>query len=320
MYVGQNGLSEYETLQVAIDDPTRSIEMTTDLIGPDPGVVNFRGCNIGKSQPFLDKWKEALGNVRVSAPKHFHGIFSGPEYGYWESLVYEFAVNRRGDEPFTTLADLKAAFRARTPAFAFVDGTTVPDAYWDNEDWLPNRLPAGGFREIPYTLHDSIGSRTTIGANRGLLVEKAPFSWHIDYETAAEVPKPDPPAFTNCIAILKASFEADTSSLFNPPFPVFERQGYGDLDEFVSGHSWTFSQGTRKRKDGKRVFMLLAVGTRISYTLLIPVTDPAPAPDPKVGKLITNFFPLATFDKVPLDELPDDGLVETDARYFGITT
>ena len=147
-----------------------------------------------------------------------------------------------------------------------------------------------------------------------------PFNWHLDYETAAEVPKPDPPAFTNCIAILKASFEADTSSLFNPPFPVFERQGYGDLDEFVSGHSWTFSQGTRKGKDGKRVFMLLAVGTRISYTLLIPVTDPAPAPDPKVGKLITNFFPLATFDKVPLDELPDDGLVETDARYFGITT
>ena len=112
MYAGQKGLTEYETVQSTIDDTNRSVTMTPALIGPAEGTVHFRGCNVGRSQAFLDKWKEALGNVRVTAPKHFHGISSGPGHGYWEYLVYEFAVNAPGNKLFKTLDDLKAAFDA----------------------------------------------------------------------------------------------------------------------------------------------------------------------------------------------------------------
>jgi hypothetical protein len=46
------------------------------------------GCNIGRGTPFMDKWKEALGdNVELIAPLHFdaprqfEACFSGPPWG-----------------------------------------------------------------------------------------------------------------------------------------------------------------------------------------------------------------------------------------------
>jgi len=329
MFVGQKGLTEYETVQQTIDnatDPSKAITITSALIGgpttPPTHSVNYRGCNIGKSQAFLDKWKEAMGgNVTVTAPKHFHGIFSGPDYGYWEYMVYEFTVNAPKGKPFANIADMKAGFRAAVDdnpaAFSFVDGTVIPDPYWDDVRWLPNRLPKGGFAEVPTTLTDNIDTRTTIGANRGLLIEKIPFKWHVDYTSAGNVPNPGDSVA--CLTAIKNSFAtANPASLFSPPFPVFQRQGYAGVDAFVDGHAWTFGKSSRKNS-GTKVFMLTAAGIRYSYTVLAPVTDPAPAPDPKTGKLITNFFPLTTFNKVPVADLPADGLLETDSRYFGTT-
>ena len=61
MFVGQKGLTTFETLQQCEDDVTgtASIIMSNDLMGPpvDPPThfVHFRGCNIGKSKAFLDK-------------------------------------------------------------------------------------------------------------------------------------------------------------------------------------------------------------------------------------------------------------------------
>jgi hypothetical protein len=329
LFVGQKGLTTYEIVQQTIDnssDPSKTIKITSALIGapttPPTHKVNFRGCNIGRSQDFLNKWKEALGgNITVTAPKHFHGIFSGPGYGYWEYMVYEFRVNAPDGKPFTTLADMKAAFRTavgNTPAaFSFVDGNVIPDSYWDDVRWLPNNLPEGGFGEVPTALTHNIGMRATIGANRGLLIEKLPFKWKVDYTSASGVPNTGDRAA--CLTAVKQSFgTANPASLFGSPFPVFQREGYANIDDFVNGHSWTFGKSSRK-ENGTKIFMLNATGIRYSYTVLVPVTDPAPSPDPTVGKLITNFFPLTTFDKVPPADLPADGLVETDSKYFGTT-
>lgn len=331
MFIGQQGLTKYETLQECEDDVAgnQSIIMSAELMGPPASppthFVNFRGCNIGKSKPFLDKWQEAIAitvapatNVVVSAPKHFHGTFFSSNWGYWEYMAYEFLVNAPNGGPFASLDAMKSGFRAAAAdnpdAFSFVDGNPIPDPYWDDLRWLPNRVKKKRLKDQPTTLQNPISSandtRTTIGARRGLDVEKTSYIYDITYTTAGAVPDPNNKA--NCLTILTNTINADPT--FAGPFPEYTRHGFADVPSFISGHAWSFSKNSKQLSGQPKQFILKATGIRYIYTLIIPVTDPSPAPDPTVGALVTNFYPLSSF--VPGGTLPGPGLVETDTKYF----
>jgi hypothetical protein len=86
-------------------DPNKTILVPDDLVGPTPNspphLVHLRSCSIGAADGFMDEWKKALGsNVRVTAPKHLHGVAEVPgsqvgssEFGSWEYFSYQFVVH-----------------------------------------------------------------------------------------------------------------------------------------------------------------------------------------------------------------------------------
>lgn len=130
MFGGQAGPTSYEILEDTLANPARSIALQDAVIGHNPGdpithSVHFKGCNIGKAQPFVAKFREALGDhVNVTAPKHFHGITPEPRLGIFEYMAYEFSLRQPTD--FPNRAAVLAAFQAA--GFSYVDGTAVAAA------------------------------------------------------------------------------------------------------------------------------------------------------------------------------------------------
>ena len=128
-FPGQRGPTTFETLDVTLSNPARSIEVPDRLIGFQPGnaithAVHIKGCNIGHANPFLLKLKQALGgHVRVTAPRFFHGATPATE-GMFEYVGYQFALRR--PQPFPNRPTALSEFAAAQ--FSLINGTTVPAA------------------------------------------------------------------------------------------------------------------------------------------------------------------------------------------------
>ena len=82
------------------------------------------------------------------------------------------------------------------------------------------------------------------------------------------------------------------------PFPFYERWGYDDVEEFLAGLKWTFRRGTKGEAN-----TLFGTGTRVEYSLLIPIVDPTD------GHLFFNFYP-------PTGPMPPKQILETDSFFF----
>jgi hypothetical protein len=292
MYPKQKGGTNFETLETTLSDPTKSIAIDDAVIGFTAGdpimhSVHFKGCNIGKAPAFLTKFREALGdNVMVTAPKHFHGLWEHSEYGTWEYMAYEFQV--RNKTYFATQADVISSLDAG--GFTYIDGTAVATADWAK--WVPKKKVAKSVTTpLSAKLGVAIGKRKTIVTERQYRVTPLKFWWSITYHGG-------PPPATK--ALQQAAFEASVSAdaTFDPahPYPWYARLGYADVAEFFAGHTWVHkvSKGT-----------LYTTGTRVEYTVLLPITDPA------TGDLVFNFHPLKTKPYTPISHL-----AETDSDYF----
>jgi hypothetical protein len=252
-----------------------------------PVRVHIKGCMIGAAQPFVAKLKEALGNtVPVTAPRHFHGITSGPD-GTHEYLAYSFRVVRKTASP--DRPSLLAEFGAK--AFTFVDGSVVPAANWGT--WIPNNI-AGARTEVPFfaNLGQSAGGSTQVRVARQFRHHTTSFP----YTIAGLAAQPPTPAAK--LNELQSALASDPEFDGAHAFPKHQRLGYANVNDFFNGFTWAFTWTKAKE--------LICNGTRHDYTVLVPVTDPA------TNDLIFNFFPAVSGGPNP----PVVTMQETDARLF----
>ena len=130
-----------------------------------------------------------------------------------------------------------------------------------------------------------------------------PLRWTFPFGPLTTVPLPSE---------RKAAFRAGLEGLDNfqvdHPFPVFEREGYFTLDDFMEGFTWDFSKVSSLGGGKKQISV---VGDRLAYFLLAPVSSPNPGPDPGTSNLLFNFFPSTGSPNPPVIEVRAD-----DSRIF----
>lgn len=292
MYRGQDGPTSFETLEETLVTAARSIEIPDALLGRNAGdpivnFVHFKGCNIGKAEPFLVKFKEAFGdNVNVTAPKHFHGL-THERIGVFEWMAYEFVIRRR--DAFANRTAAIAEFQGA--GFALIDGSAVPDAEWAN--WIPRNIGRTSQVRLRTSLGAGIGRFETTGTLRQFRRDRYPYTFTITYPNAQAVPRSQ----ADRLQELEDALRDSDPFAAGHPHPQHERLGYASFDDFFAGYAWNCA------KNGRR---LVCTGRRNEYTVVVPITDPA------TGDLIFNFYPNAGSPHAAIT----DGLQEDDADYF----
>ena len=293
MISGQNGPTNFETLDDTITNPANSIEIPDALIGHNAGDpithgLHFKGCNIGKVPPFLVKFKEALGdNVNVSAPKHFHGLTPWPSNGVFEYMAYEFIIRRP-----TVFPNRNAAVTAfQNGGFTFIDGSAVPNGIWTN--WIPRNITRTVRNQVRTPLGTTINRLNTINTPQQFRVNRLPHTWTITYPNVASVPVSN----ADRLQALKNSIQNDARYDAAHAFPVYERLGYASFADFFAGYTWNC------QRQGRR---LVCTGRRAVYTVVVSITDPA------TGNLVFNFYPDAGSGHAAIT----NGLQVTDTDYF----
>ena len=294
LFAGQgDAWAKFEDLERSLADPKKSVAITDATIGftagdPITHAVHLNGCNIGLAPKFLVKLKEALGgNVNVSAPKFMHGATPAPQ-GVFEYLGYYFALRRPElfpNDPTTRKPDRAMALSEfDTAQFPLIDGTTVvPKADWDKI--IPANPNQEIRKQVVSNLGASFGSRTTVKTPWQYRVTPIRFpsrgAWTLKYPTPADVPK-DP--FDQELD-LKIDLKKDPRFQVTHPFPQWEREGFADLDSFMSGYKWNcVARGNT----------LACTGTRFMFILVVAVNDLATRPPTGIftdGNLLFNFYP-----------------------------
>jgi hypothetical protein len=284
MFPNQQGPTTYETLEDTISDTTKSISVPDSLIGyttGDPITKSFhiKGCNIGKATPFLDKLKEAIGgNLNVTAPIHFHGLWENTTHGTWELMEYEFRLIRK--TAFASRADYITALDAA--GFTFYNGDAVATADW--EAWVPRSITAPSSVSVSLPLGTTLNNRSTLPFDRSFRYRASDYTFTITFSGTI------PSSTTDRMAALSTALDdfkyrdTDTIGGFDSshPYPEYVRWGYSSKQDFLDEHDWRFTVS------GNR---LVCAGRFHEYTLLVPVTDRATA---TAGNLLFNFYPIAS--------------------------
>ena len=317
-------VTDFEVLTSASTGPTRPGGIPNSLVGyvrpPDPAPapapthsVHIKGCNIGRTRllaaagvpnaPFLVKLKEAFGsNVHVTAPKHFHGLVpltadgSMVEYMCQELIVRTTAVKQKG-KPMRGFASRDACIAAfKAAGLTYYDGTPIPDSQWS--EWVPGSIgKTQVFREL-IPLGRRLSGSLEAGVERQFRVEREPVQWTIDYSAG------NAPATTNDqINAVKAQIRADGRFQATHPWPIYERRGFHNIDDYLDGHLWVPSfEGS----------ILKCLGYRFDYTIVLPIVVPPVAPK-KRPTLIYNYYPTPGSP----DAAVLTGFTESDDLFFG---
>ena len=285
----------YEVLVNAIAKET--IKIPDTLINPRPSgsppiaVFHIRGCNVGSAQPFLMKFKAALGgNVQVSAPKVFDNNQEMVD-GAFEYLSYNFKIlsrNRIDDRK-----QLLNAFKNRVPKFTYIDGRTVPDAYWGI--WIPKRTnikrvgerkPTSPYRRFGREIEKQKKYRLPVMFRHNYPPGIGTYTFPLGGVTTK-------PA-TNAAGVQLLKTVLDQHPDFQPSheFPEYKRYGYDSLQDFIDGYKWTFNLNKKESE-------LTYIGKRHVYVVSPPVTDPTTClldpstdlPDPTTCHLLYNYYP-----------------------------
>ena len=191
MYRRQKGRTDFEKLVETLDPakPAKSIKIPDAMIDYTDGdsithSFDIKGCNIGKSEPFLTKLKEALGNhISVSAPIHFHGLTPIPSLGIFEYMAYEFSVEN--PTRYGTRNEVAKAFEDKVPKEKLIDDTDVPDAAWRGKmanwqkRWIPKRVKRTRKRQVPAPLGQTIGRLSTIHTPQQFRVDRVYYPYNM---------------------------------------------------------------------------------------------------------------------------------------------
>jgi hypothetical protein len=287
----------------------------TLFVSTTDGRIHFKGCNVGRDRPdtsriasapvpFLAKLRKAFGDtVRLTAPKHFHGIVNRTVVnsktgvisglGMFEFMAYEFSV--RTKTRFKKTADLVQAFK--DAHLKLIDGSEVPPEKWAT--WLIKGINGTTTIKFRPSLGTTIGTQTTLEVEGQLDVDVVPFPWDATFEPS-DFPEP-----ANYLAEFKDNMKGAPE--FDPAseFPFYERWGYPSFDAFFDGLVWNPKPPLTKVKPPPPPTILRSLGTRVEYTLRIPITDPTS------GNLLFNFFPSPSSIASAFVGMP-----ETDARLY----
>lgn len=296
----QRGPTTYELLEDSYTDPSKEISLPPSIFGLNEGdpptqYVHLKGCNIGRSLPFLGNIIFAMGPINVTAPKHFHYLYYHRHYGVFESMQYQYRV--LSPTRITDRAALIAAFMATNPQY--YDGTAVPES--DLTPWIPRNIR----RTQKFNIHAPLG--LVLGRRRTIEVERE-FRYRRDTLTL-RIPTPGTPPTDPAARMAALSGhldnlffrEGDPEGSFSPdhPYPAFVRKGYASKQAFLDGYTWTF---TRHRSRN----ILIATGVRYRYVLAIPIMDRA------TGHLMFNYYPNTGSSHTAVL----DTLETSDSRFF----
>jgi hypothetical protein len=203
-------------------------------------------------------------------------------------MAYEFAISR------------KAAFADRASAilefdaggFRLIDTSPVPQAYW--EDWIPKRIPKKTKSLMRWTpLGMTLGKRKTLKTLYEFRIDTTPYRRRIPFPDPGSVPTSD----ADRLQALQSELQIDFFFQTAHPFPIYERWGYRNVEDFLAGFTWSF----------QRIDSYLHVkGARFVYTVAVPITELA------TGNLIFNFYPEAG-SSIPQ---PAPALRESDTDFF----
>jgi hypothetical protein len=309
MYPGQDGKTTYEVLQGIIDagtDATR-ILIPNELLEQTPGqplehTVHIRACNIGNAAPVIDKMQEALGcEVNVSAPKHFYEIWKEPGIGWFEYLCYGFIL--RAKTAYTSRDSLVRAFCNANYTFLDSARTLVPESSY--RAWIPKThldVPSAvsdprQSQDIPDPDDGTNQIAPTIPCKREYRVDVAA-PWRVPFFRTNRNMLPDDAKPSLCLEFMKTTLKADPKSPYNTthPWPAYRRCGYANFGEFIDGHSWNFQCKQTTAKDPGTGLMvpcwaLICTGTRVTYTIIVPITTNPTATDKTTDRLMVNYYP-----------------------------
>jgi hypothetical protein len=288
---------DYEDLLQAKSNGDWAIDQAA--IRPRPGgttigpTLHIRACNIGKWLPYVEALQDALGPfVTVVASKHFEVLARAASLSGWlEYMKYTFRVMRR--QRLTSQAQVRQAFSEEPFKLIGqrpneVSGKPVPKAIW--KDIIPARfddhleaqsfprkarspVPGLAFAELEGT-YDLSKDEWTSGP------------------LAGDVPTGSGSSFEEQLARLLTA--AHPLFAKNHRFPLFVREGYQTIEDFVRGYTWSVA------KQEKQV---VCSGTRYVYTVGLPIVSEA-------GVVYGNFYPRSP------KAAAFTGLPESDARFF----
>ncbi len=281
----------YEDLQGAVKN--RTIEIPPEIFEarPKDGAgksqgPNFiiKGCLLGRSIPYMELLKKALGAIQVSAPKFVHAAvesYAPLPAGVIEYMLEPFNVIRptRYASPIHAREGFKKSAKERPEEFKRFGGVVVKPAQWDA--WIPQKIhPAQKADET--ILETEIKERVkafkrTIDAPGFYVYYKDPWEGHASGKFFITLPK-DPGTLEGRKDAVRAHFSSK-APLFSDshPFPKYKRLGYGSMKELMDGYSWTFVWDGSKSE-------LSWYAVRHVYSLLRPIMDAS-------GNWMINFFP-----------------------------
>jgi hypothetical protein len=344
-------ITEFETLEDTLKPAgtpnlpplaKRTIKVPSALVGNPasrpPLMVHIRGCDIGRSEPFMTKWKEALGaNAGTTASKLEHGVVDGSDelddpYGSWEYYMYAFYVRRPAprpidqDEkdkvtPIRSRDELVQAFREAKEfqgdltgdTYKFIDGTVVSDVLVGGKDlwsqWIPkdedvfnNASP----EPLRHKLLEKVGIKGTLSLQWRLARLKQQKQFQL-------LPPLAPPIENNTkdrVERLKNALATRPEWGINHDFAMYKRAGYFTIDDYFDGWTWTSTVTTGSGGTG-----IDFVGERIVYIMFVPVSSPNPGPNPNNSNLLFNFFPSSSSSPPAVIHVRSD-----DQRFFTILT
>lgn len=293
--------TDFEALEDAMNAPGKAVAIPDALIGyspttptPTARAFHIKGCNIGRAEPWLIKLREALGgHVRVTAPKHFHGISTNGTAGVTpleaiEWMGYQFIAFQK--TAFSSRNALAAAFRGQ--GYVRPDGVTIPlEAY---KAWL-RLLPVRNLRipiikerkRIRLPLGENLGGHRYAEGLMGLYI-RTPRSSVVFHTFAIPAPGVIPPTHTARLSTLPTWFQTAPEYLDTHPFPIFKRYGYATLTEMIEGLDWRFNVDTAADPP-----TIDCIGGRFEYELLVPMATPGPGGTfaPTRAPLIYNHIP-----------------------------
>jgi hypothetical protein len=219
----------------------------------------------------------------------------------FEYMAYEFKVRRRTGDELVDKFQAVLVFQSETFP-PLIDGSTVPPERW--EEWIPMDVKK---KSTPTPVIGKLGTplpggKSTIPIYREFRVDKdSPFEWEFTIPANRPIPIDN--------AGLQVELERDIrlAPQFDQAFDhaYNKRVGYKDTDVadgitlFMRGYKWMFTP----KKSDPRTFTVL--GTRVEYTVLIPITDAA-------GNLVFNFYPNTGASPVR------DGLVVQKNAFFEV--
>jgi hypothetical protein len=319
-------ITDYEVLDQALG-PSQPAKIPDSLIGFQPATpppplthsVHIKGCNIGRDRfrgaqqpinPFLVRLKQVFGDhVNVTAPKHFHGLLPETNHnGIFEYMEQELIVRtkavplprpKRGFRGFANRNELIDAYK--NAHLHYHDGTPIPDGDWA-ATLVPRRMVDNRAIMTTLPLGRTIENLPSVTVAKQLRIETERVDWTIP---PGNIPADD----AGRLAKLRASIAADARFANTHAWPMWERRGFNNFNDYMDGHHWSFSLS---RGPDPPAGTLVCVGRRVDYTIVEPIVDRTVTPA-SARPLIYNFYPGVGSTEQPVLT----GLVESNNRFFG---